>query len=183
MIPTFALHNSDARRDTREWPPAVVVDLFCASAALNAWSSKSFIKYVRERSKVVYYDQSEADDQSGCERYRLRSRNKPTARPKASGSGSDRLRSRNKTSTAQPKESRLNDLMLSVCVLWKHSKPEGVRTSRNEGVEKWLQPIEDSVSLLTCSCQGVKCRGCGSTGALSPFLFPILLDLTRCLRS
>ena len=149
MVPTFALHNSDARPDTRKQPLAVIVDLFCASAALNTWSSKSFIKYVRERSNDVYYDQSVSDDQSGSEQHCLRSRNKPTARPKASGSGSGRLRSRNKTSIAQPKESRLNDSMLSVCSLWKQqsSKSEGVRISRNEGVEKWLQSREDDVSL------------------------------------
>ena len=148
---TMVPHNSDARQpqDTREWPPAIIVDLLYASAALNAWSSKSFINYVRERSKNAYY---EADDQSGSGRYHLRSRGKiSTSQLKE---GSHRLRSRHKISTAQPKEteSRPDDLMLGVCALWKQTsssaskrKPEGVRASdlaRNKGVEEWLQSIE-----------------------------------------
>jgi hypothetical protein len=74
VIPIIAPHNSDAQQpqDTREWPPAIIVDLFYASAALKAWSSESFINYVRERSKDAYYNK--ANGQSGPERYPLRSR-------------------------------------------------------------------------------------------------------------
>jgi hypothetical protein len=156
---TMVPHNSDARQpqDTREWPPAIIVDLFYASVALNAWSSKSFINYVRARSKDVYYDEAddqfEDDDQPRSRRYHLRSRGKKsTSQLKESEPGSYHLRGGHKTSAAQPKESRPNDLMLGVCALWKQTssrvgkpKPEGVRASdlsRNKGVEKWLHSIK-----------------------------------------
>ena len=151
----MAPHNSNARQphDTSEWPPAIIVDLFYASAALKAWSSNSFIQYVRERSKDAYYDeagdQSEDNGQSGSKPYHLRSRGKiSTAQPKESGSGNYHLRSKQKTSTAQQND----DLMLGLCMLRKQMssrmgklKVEGVCASdlaRNKGIEKWLQSIE-----------------------------------------
>jgi hypothetical protein len=39
VLPIFAPNNSDARQpeDTSEWPPAIILDLFYGSAALQAW--------------------------------------------------------------------------------------------------------------------------------------------------
>ena len=50
MITTGAPRNTDARQpqDTGEWPPAIILDLFYAVAAINAWSPKFFVKYARE---------------------------------------------------------------------------------------------------------------------------------------
>jgi hypothetical protein len=95
VIPRIAPHNSDARQlnNTSNCTPAIIVDHFYASAALNAHSSDSFIKYVRDGLRDAYY--GEADDQSVSEHYHLRSRCK-----------------------SQQKESRFNDIM-GVCALWK----------------------------------------------------------------
>jgi hypothetical protein len=56
-ITTHAPRNADARQpqDTSVWPPDIIFDLFYAVATINAWSPESFIKYVREQSKDVYY--------------------------------------------------------------------------------------------------------------------------------
>jgi hypothetical protein len=63
-IPNIAPQNSDARQpqDTSEWPPAIIVDLFYAVAAINAWSPKPFIKYVREQSRNAYYDDDDGEN-------------------------------------------------------------------------------------------------------------------------
>jgi len=156
-IPNIAPHNSDARQpqDTSEWPPAIIVDLFYAVAAINAWSPKPFIKYVREQSRDAYYndddngdnDNDNASDSSGSSRVDAQMGDQTTGQ---SGSGRYALRSRNKTSNIPPKERRLADLMDGVSALWMRSsrvgkpKPEDVHASslRNEGVKMWLQSLE-----------------------------------------
>ncbi|KAF8345125.1 hypothetical protein F5887DRAFT_1074770 [Amanita rubescens] len=138
LTPKLAPHNSDARQpqDTTEWPPAVIVDFFYAAAAMNAWSPKSFIEYVREQSSDVYYPEGHVDAQMG---------DQTTGQP-----GSER--SRNRMSNVPPEEGRIADLLDGVCALWMQSsrmgkkKTEDVHASslsRNEGIKKWLESVED----------------------------------------
>jgi len=64
IITILAPHNTDVRppQDTSEWPPAIILDLFYAAAAINTWGPKFFIKYVREQSKDAYYNGDDEDD-------------------------------------------------------------------------------------------------------------------------
>ncbi|KAF8313384.1 hypothetical protein F5887DRAFT_1237316 [Amanita rubescens] len=162
VITAWAGHNSDARQpqDTSEWPPAIVVDLFYAAAALNAWGPKPFIKYVREN--VHYGDDDDQDDDgddqddddddsmdgSGLSHVDAQMGNQKTGQ---SGSGRYALRSKDKTSSIPQKVRRFADLMEGVSALWMQSsrvdklKPEDAHASslaRNEGVKTWLQSIE-----------------------------------------
>ena len=113
VIPNLAPHNSDARQpqDASEWPPAVIVDLFYAAAAMNAWSPKSFIEYVREQSNNAYYP--EMGDQTTGQ----------------SGSGRYALRSRNRMSNVSLEERRFTDLMDGVYTLWIQWQEKGRRCS------------------------------------------------------
>ena len=43
--------------------PAIIVNLLYATAALNAWSPKSFIKYIRSLSRDTYYNDLDNDGQ------------------------------------------------------------------------------------------------------------------------
>ncbi|KAI9457852.1 hypothetical protein HD554DRAFT_2197886 [Boletus coccyginus] len=60
-------HNTDARQpqDISQWPPAIIVDLAYAVAALQAWGPEAFIEDVRANSREAYYDYAgdmEGDD-------------------------------------------------------------------------------------------------------------------------
>jgi hypothetical protein len=59
-----APHNSDARQPqgTGEWPPAIILDVVYAAAALHAWGPQTFIKYVRETSGGAYNNDGEEND-------------------------------------------------------------------------------------------------------------------------
>jgi hypothetical protein len=158
FIPNFAPHNSDARQpqDTSQCPPALIIDLFYAAAVMNVWSPKSFIKYVREQSRDVYYPEGEdeldednvnASDSSGSNHVDAQMGDQTT------GESGSRLYA------VRPKESRFADLMSGVSALWVQSSREGKkateegkkatevihasRLSRNEGVKKWLESVED----------------------------------------
>lgn len=56
MLPANVPNNSDLREpgDTSEWPPAMVLNLFYASAALRAWAPVSFIQIVQAMTKDTY---------------------------------------------------------------------------------------------------------------------------------
>ena len=161
MVTNSAPLNADARQpqDTSEWPHAIILDLFYAVAAMNAWSPKPFIKYVRERSKDAYYHGDDEDDDedndedndnnSGPSHIDTQMGEQITGQ---SGSKRYALRSRNKTSNIRPEARRFVDLMDGVCALWMQSsrvdkpKPEDDHASsltRNGNVKKWLQSIED----------------------------------------
>ncbi|KIL59038.1 hypothetical protein M378DRAFT_15139 [Amanita muscaria Koide BX008] len=157
VIPKFAPHNSDARQpqDTSKWPPAIIVDLFYATAALNAWSPKSFLKYVRKRSRDAYYD----DDQDGGNALDGSGPSHVDAQmgDQASGhSGSEHYRKKpSNITTRQLEKRRVLDLLDGVSALWMRTsrvdkpKPEGVCAAdpaRNESVKKWLQSMEDSIN-------------------------------------
>ena len=156
-------HNFDARQphDTSEWPPAVIVNFSYASAAMKAWSSDHFFKFVRERSKGTYYrdDDNEEDedvedidnvlDSSGPSRIDAQMHDQ------AAGQSSYKLRIRNTTSKIPPKEMYIADAMDCVTALWMQSsrvgkpKPEDDHAStlaRNESVKMWLQSIEDGAT-------------------------------------
>jgi hypothetical protein len=163
-IPGMAPQNCDARQpqDTSEWPPAIIVDLFYAAAALNAWSPKPFIKYVREQSRDAYYDDSGDQDNDGnaidgSGRPSLVDARMGDQTTGQSGSGRYAVSSRNKleTSSIRMKERRFADLMGGVSALWMQSsrvdelKPEDAHASslaRNEGVKTWLQSMEGPTS-------------------------------------
>ena len=58
LLPSIVPNNSDLREpgDTSQWPPAMVVDLFYASAALKAWAPKAFIQNAPAMAKDAYYN-------------------------------------------------------------------------------------------------------------------------------
>jgi hypothetical protein len=64
ILSQFAPNNSDAcePQDTSEWPPAIILNVFYATAVLKAWGPQMFVKYVRERSKDADEDEDEGDD-------------------------------------------------------------------------------------------------------------------------
>ncbi|KAF8327981.1 hypothetical protein F5887DRAFT_159478 [Amanita rubescens] len=159
VTPVIAPHNSDARlpQDTREWPPAVIVNLFYAAAAMKAWSSNSFIEYVREHSSDAYYPEGEDEDEdsdgvsdsSGSSHVDVQMGDQTTGQ---SGSGRYARRSRNRTSNAPPEKRRIADLMDDVYALWTRSsrmgkkKTEDVHASSpssNEDIKKWLESMEN----------------------------------------
>jgi hypothetical protein len=153
-------HNSDARQpqDTSEWPPAIIVDLSYAAAALKAWSPNPFIEYVREQSRDAYYcdgdDQNDSNsmDGSGPSCVNARMCDQTTVQ---FGSG---LHSRNKTLSIPPKGRRhIADMMDIVSALWmqssrvnkiKQEDAQALSLARNEGVKAWLQS-QDSESSST----------------------------------
>ncbi|KIK06021.1 hypothetical protein K443DRAFT_307311 [Laccaria amethystina LaAM-08-1] len=184
FIPNFAPHNSDARQpqETSQCPPALIIDLFYAAAAMNVWSPDSFIKYVREKSKDVYYPEGEDEGDNDVNDDKINETNSGSNCIDAqmgdqttgqSGSRHCALHSRNRTSNIPPKGSRFADLMNGVCALWVQSSRVGKkatedskkatedgkkatedgkkatedihasRLSRNEGVKKWLESVED----------------------------------------
>jgi len=61
MLPALVPNNSDLREpeDTSEWPPAIVVNLFYASAALRAWAPMTFIQAIRTIVRDANYDASD----------------------------------------------------------------------------------------------------------------------------
>jgi hypothetical protein len=63
LIPIVAPQNSDARQpqDTSKWPPAIILDFFYAVAAMKAWSSECFLKYVQEQSRNAYHNNNALD--------------------------------------------------------------------------------------------------------------------------
>jgi hypothetical protein len=151
-LPRMAPHNSDARQsqDTSEWPPAIILDLSYAAAALKAWGPKPFIEYVRGNSRDAYYGDGDGQDDdsmdgSGPSRVDAQMGNQTTVQP---GSGRYNLRSGNNTSSISPKGRRIVDMMDIVTTLWMQSsrvnkiKREDAQASslaRNEGVKSWLQ--------------------------------------------
>ncbi|KAF8692316.1 hypothetical protein AX14_002594 [Amanita brunnescens Koide BX004] len=155
VISMHARHNSDARQpqDTSEWPPAVILDLVYGAAALDAWSSKPFIKYVREHSRDAYHgdddDQDDGNPKDGPSHFDAQMADQATGR---SGSGRNPLRSRNKASNIPLKVRRFADVLDCVSTLWMRSsredkpKPEDAHAlslARDEGVKMWLQSMED----------------------------------------
>lgn len=159
FIPDIAPHNHDARQpqDTSEWPPAVIVDLVYAVAAMKVWSPKFFIKYVREQSSDAYYPEGEDQDENnndvldsaGSSHVDAQMGDQTTGQ---SGFGRYALRSRRRTSNIPPKENCFADLMDGVYALWmqssrmgkkKKEEPHASSLSRNESVKKWLESVED----------------------------------------
>jgi hypothetical protein len=159
VLPTIAPRNSDARQpeDTTEWPPAVIVDLFYACAALKAWAPTTFSKYVREQTRDAYYDIARDGDSA------------PDDHPLGGGSGytnvptvgqeSDRTRlykarTGDNTGTVrlagEREEMSLSDWMDGVKALWMQAAREGKQKlpgasdlSRNEDdIKTWLQSAE-----------------------------------------
>ena len=85
LLPATIPSNSDLRepRDIVNWPPAVVLDIAYASAALRAWAPESFIQTVRAMVKDIYYKASPDNDHTltPCEAQKqlLDARNKKKA--------------------------------------------------------------------------------------------------------
>ena len=85
LLPATIPNNSDLRepRDIANWPPAVVLDIAYASAALRAWAPESFIQTVRVMAKDISYKASPDNDHTStpCEAQKrlLDARNKKKA--------------------------------------------------------------------------------------------------------
>ncbi|KIK04236.1 hypothetical protein K443DRAFT_4711 [Laccaria amethystina LaAM-08-1] len=137
LIPNIAPHNSDARQpqDTSEWPPAVIVDLFYAAAAMNVWSPKSFIKYVREESSDAYCPEGEDEDEdndnvsdsSGLSHVDAQMSDQTAGQPE---SGRYTLRARAVDAVFEDGREKTEDAHAS-------------SLSRNESVKKLLESVED----------------------------------------
>ncbi|KAF8626969.1 hypothetical protein AX15_004609 [Amanita polypyramis BW_CC] len=157
IITTVTPCNTDAQQpqDTSKWPPAIILDLFYAVAAINAWSPRSFIEYVRKQSKDAYYNGDDEDsdnvsDSSGPSHVDAQTGDQTI------GSKRYALRSRNKMPNVRPKERQFADLMGGVYALWTQSsrvdkpKPEdddhASSLTRNESVKRWLRSIEDPMT-------------------------------------
>lgn len=57
ILSLHAPHNSDAYQpqDISEWPPNMLLDITYAAAALHAWGSEDFIRYVQSETQDIYY--------------------------------------------------------------------------------------------------------------------------------
>jgi hypothetical protein len=133
LLPSILTNNSDLREpgDTSQWPPAIIVNLCYASAALNAWGPKAFIQNARAMAKGAYYNDriSDGKDPSARKR-RLDARNKKKAR------------------AAHPEKRQLSDAMDVVLALWMRSarQDKGNRQSSTasdlahsrEKVQAWM---------------------------------------------
>ena len=161
----LAPRNSDARlpEDTSEWPPAIIIDLFYACAALRAWGPKPFFDSARERSRKKYYDNTGDDDNDepvggpvgGPGHADVRLGDQGTER-------SRRYEARNmrKMQTArsmdQSKDSFLS-LMDEVLALWMRNSKERKRkaqrqsdgvsdpTCKHDDIKKWLKSTQESI--------------------------------------
>ena len=159
MFSLVAPHNSDARQpqDTSECPPAIILDLIYATAALNAWSPKSFKKYIREQSRDAYYDDCDNQDDGNLAggNSMVSGQSHVDARlgdqTGQSQSGDYGLRPRKKMASIPPKERRFADLIDGVSALWMQSarvnKPKledahALSLTRNESVKMWLKSME-----------------------------------------
>jgi hypothetical protein len=150
-LPRMAPNNSDVwqPQDTSEWPPAIILDLSYAAAALKAWGPKSFIEYVRGNSRDAYYGGGDGQDNdlmdgSGPSCVDAQMGDQTTVQP---GSRPYNLHSKNNTSIS-PKRRRVVDMMDIVTALWMQSsrvnkiKRKDTQASSlacNEGVKLWLQ--------------------------------------------
>jgi hypothetical protein len=116
MLPSNVPNNSDLREpgDTSQWPPAIIVNLCYASAALKAWAPKDFIQNARAMAKGAYYDISDGNDPN------------PYIPPEPSAR-QRRLVARNekKARAAHPEEMQLSDAMDVVLALWMRSARQG----------------------------------------------------------
>ncbi|KAI9568229.1 hypothetical protein HD554DRAFT_2261547 [Boletus coccyginus] len=153
LLSQITPHNSDARQpqDTSKWPPAIIVDLSYAVAALQAWGPKTFIEYVRTNSRDVYYpDDVEGGDGAGPSRA-------PTAQaPHPSRSIRYKKPSERQAKAFNPEDqstSRKMDLHDVVLSLWMRAAREArdetkvpgsdVALADNENrIWAWLQSME-----------------------------------------
>lgn len=121
LLPSIIPNNSDLREpgDTSQWPPAMVLNLFYASAALKAWAPKAFIQHARAMAKGAYYNDPD-DDISDC--------TDPNPYiPPESGARQRRLDARNEKTAraAHPGEMQLSSVMDGVMALWMRSARQG----------------------------------------------------------
>ena len=110
MLPIVP-NNSDLREpgDTSQWPPAIIVNQFYASAALKAWAPKAFIQNARAMAKDAYYNDISGgiDPNPYIRQRRLDARNETKAR------------------VAHPEKMQLSDAMDVVLALWMRSARQG----------------------------------------------------------
>lgn len=156
VLSHFAPNNSDARQpqDTNNWPPAVILDIFYASAAVRSWGPKTFIKFVREISREYYYNDDNAesdnamdDDTSGPGDPNTSVSDQPTPRSARYAS-----RTANKMqATDKQEEATFSDVMDGVLALWMHpsrkGQPKGQRTQSefaqgHDDIQRWLHGTE-----------------------------------------
>ena len=121
LLPSIVPNNSDLREpgDTSQWPPAMVVDLFYASAALKAWAPKAFIQNAPAMAKDAYYNDPDDGISDGID---------PNPYiPPESGARERRLDARNekKARAAHPEEMQFSSVMDGVMALWMRSAGQG----------------------------------------------------------
>lgn len=121
LLPSIVPNNSDLREpgDTSQWPPAMVVDLLYASAALKAWAPKAFIQNARAMAKGAYYSDAGDDISDGIDP-------NPYILPE-SGARQRGLDARNekKARAAHPEEMQFSSVMDGVVALWMRSARQG----------------------------------------------------------
>ncbi len=128
-------NNSDAREpdNINEWPPALILDLYYASVAVQAWGPAAFISYAQSQAHDTYYDNdvSMGDQPPACCNLRSRVVRRPI-RP-------------------QPGERNVSDMLDVVLAMWKRTanyrqKQESTDApdpARNEDVKMWLQSVQE----------------------------------------
>ena len=140
ILPANISNNGDLREpgDIANWPPAVILDIAYASAALRAWAPESFIHTVRAMAKDIYYKASPENDHklTRCEAQKrlLDARNKKKAQ-------------------ATHSKKKMPDLMDGIMGLWtnaaKQSKGNLERTTAvevarsREKVQAWIDSEAD----------------------------------------
>ena len=121
LLPSIVPNNSDLREpgDTGQWPPAMVVDLFYASAALKAWAPKAFIQNAWAMAKGANYNNPDDDISDGID---------PNLYiPPGYSARQRRLDARNekKTRAARMEEMQFSSVMDGVMALWMRSVRQG----------------------------------------------------------
>ena len=121
LLPSIVPNNSDLREpgDTSQWPPAMIVNLFYACAALNAWAPKAFIQNARAMAKGAYYNDPNDDISDGIDP-------NPYILPE-SGARQRGLDARNekKARAAHPEQMQFSSVMDGVMALWMRSARQG----------------------------------------------------------
>jgi hypothetical protein len=163
VLATFAPHNSDARQpqDARNWPPAIILDLFYAAAVLQIWGPQTFVKHAREKARDGYYCKAEGDDSApdeGASGSATSNQPEDPNTPRTRIQVTERHARRNGLETetvddvGQSKATRFGELMDGVMALWMQSarkgqgNPQDTCTSKRDDIQTWLESTEESVS-------------------------------------
>ena len=164
VLSYFAPDNTDARQpaDTSEWPPAIILNLFYASAVLRIWGSDDFLQWVRKAAMDAYYDNEDddsapddnapddnaPDDNAPDDNAPDDDTSKKALQAIARQARYD-ARNQKRAQTVHPgtqsKERQLNDIMDGVMALWmrrarkRGERPQGGPPDKRNQVFAWLR--------------------------------------------